>query len=226
MFSREIGLIGEENFLKLKNSTVAVIGVGGVGGYVVEALARAGIGKLILVDGDTIELSNINRQLIAILDNIGEYKVNEWAKRIKSINPECEVKTYAEFYTKENPIDFSGVDFVVDAIDSRADKIELILNVQAANIDMISAMGAGSRIEGCDFDIVDIYKTANDGLAKKLRKDLRARGVKKLMVCCTTSQSMKQEGTVGSMSYVPALSGAKIASYVVKKILEGEKDNG
>ena len=219
MFSREIALLGEERFKKLQNSTVAIIGVGGVGGYVVEALARAGIGKLILVDGDTIEKSNLNRQLIALQSNIGKYKVDEWAKRIKDINPDCIVTTYPIFYTKENPIDFSGADFVVDAIDSRSDKVELIVNVLNSNIDMVSAMGAGSRIEDCNFEIIDIYKTANDGLAKKLRKELRARGVKKLAVCSTTSQSIKQEGTVGSMSYVPALSGMKMASYVINRLI-------
>ena len=222
MFSREIKLIGEEAFDKLTNSKVAIVGVGGVGGYIVEALARAGVGHLILVDGDTIELSNINRQLIATIDSVGKLKVEAWMKRIKLINPNCEVETYPQFYTKENPVDFDGVDIIVDAIDSIKDKIALIINANDKNIDIISAMGAGSRIEGCDFAIMDIYKTSNDGLAKKLRKELKALGVKKLTVCATTATTLKQEGTVGSMSYVPALSGAKIASYVVEKIIKGE----
>ena len=159
MFSREKRLIGDNNFAKLNNSQVAVIGVGGVGGYVVEALARAGIGKLILVDGDKIELSNINRQVIATTKTVGKEKVLAWKDRISDINPDCEVKTYAEFYTKDNKIDFSGVDFVVDAIDSREDKVELIFDVQEKGIPMLSAMGAGARVEGCDFEIMDIYKT-------------------------------------------------------------------
>lgn len=219
MFSREKRLIGDNNFAKLNNSQVAVIGVGGVGGYVVEALARAGIGKLILVDGDKIELSNINRQVIATTKTVGKEKVLAWKDRISDINPDCEVKTYAEFYTKDNKIDFSGVDFVVDAIDSREDKVELIFDVQEKGIPMLSAMGAGARVEGCDFEIMDIYKTQYDGLAKKLRKELKARGVKKLTVCATNSEAVKMEGVVGSMSYVPALEGAKMASYVVNYLI-------
>jgi len=219
MFSREKRLIGEENFEKLAGSTVAIIGVGGVGGYVCECLARAGIGKLILVDGDKVELSNINRQVIATQSSVGKYKVESWKERIKDINPSCKVETYPMFYTLTNKVNFENVDMVVDAIDSRRDKVELICDVQAMNIDIISAMGAGSRIEGCDFEIVDIYKTKYDGLAKKLRKELKSRDVKALTTCCTKSQSIKQNGTVGSMSYVPALEGAKIASYVVNKII-------
>ena len=226
MFSREIRLIGDKAFEKLSNSKVAIVGVGGVGGYIVETLARAGIGNLILVDGDKIELSNINRQLIATTKTVGQAKVDAWKERISDINPNCKVETFNQFYTAENPVDFDGVDIIVDALDSRKDKIALITNAKAKNIDIISAMGAGSRIEGCDFQIVDIYKTSNDGLAKKLRKELRTLGIKNLPVCCTTSQSIKQEGTVGSMSYVPALSGVKIASWVVNKIIKGEDDNG
>ena len=222
MFSRELKLIGEEKLKILNNSKVAIVGVGGVGGYIVELLVRAGIGTFILVDGDTIELSNINRQLIATTNSIGETKVAAWKKRIKEINPNCQVETYCEFYTAENAIDFDGVDIIIDAIDSIKDKIALITNAKAKNIDIISAMGAGSRIEACDFEIMDIYKTSNDGLAKKLRKELRTLGIKDLPVCCTTASSIKQEGTVGSMSYVPALSGAKIAAWVVNKLIKGE----
>lgn len=219
MFSREIKLIGEDNFKILNDSKVAVIGVGGVGGYVVEALARAGIGTLVIVDGDKVEESNINRQLIATTKTIGQYKVDAWKDRINEINPSCKVQTYAQFYTKDNLIDFSDCDFVVDAIDSRQDKIELIINVQNSGVRLLSAMGAGARIEGSDFEITDLYKTSNDGLAKKLRHDLKKLGVKKLDVCCAKLASMKSEGTVGSMSYVPALEGAKMASYVVNKLL-------
>ena len=219
MFSREKRLIGDINFEKLQNSTVCVVGVGGVGGYVVEALVRAGIGKLVIVDGDKVELSNTNRQLIATQSTIDMPKVDAWKARILDINPNCEVIAINKFYTLDDKIDFDGVDFVVDAIDSRKDKIELIVDVQSRNIPMISAMGAGSRIEGCDFALVDIYKTSNDGLAKKLRKELKERGVKKLMTCCTTASSIKQEGTVGSMSYVPALEGAKMASYVINYLI-------
>ena len=219
MFSREIKLIGEENLLKLQNSKVAVIGVGGVGGYVVEALVRAGIQNITIVDGDKVELSNINRQLIATTKTVGKYKVEAWKERIAEINPNCKVETYAEFYTKDNKIDFTGFDYVVDAIDSRQDKIELILDVLNSNVKILSAMGAGSRVEGTDFEIIDLYKTSNDGLAKKLRHDLKKLGVKKLDVCCAKAASLKAEGTVGSMSYVPALEGAKMASYVVNKLI-------
>ena len=219
MFSREIGLIGEDNFKKLQNSKVAVIGVGGVGGYVVEALVRAGIGNITLVDGDKVEASNINRQIIATTKTIGKYKVEAFKDRILEINPDCKVDIFPMFYTKDNKIDFSNYDFVVDAIDSRQDKIELILDVQSAGVNLLSAMGAGARIEGSDFEIIDIYKTANDGLAKKMRHDLKKQGVKKLDVCCAKCASIKQEGAVGSMIYVPALEGAKMASYVVSKLI-------
>ena len=219
MFSREIKLIGEEKFSILQNSNVAVIGVGGVGGYVVEALVRAGIGNITIVDGDKIEESNINRQLIATTKTVGKYKVDAWKERINEINPNCKVQTFPQFYTKDNLIDFSDYDFVVDAIDSRQDKIELIINTLNSGVNILSAMGAGSRIEGTDFEIIDLYKTANDGLAKKLRHDLKKLGVKKLDVCCAKLASIKAEGIVGSMSYVPALEGAKMASYVVNKLL-------
>ncbi|MBE5763278.1 MAG: tRNA threonylcarbamoyladenosine dehydratase [Clostridiales bacterium] len=219
MFSREIGLIGEDNFKKLQSSKVAVIGVGGVGGYVVEALVRAGIGKLKIVDGDKVEASNINRQIIATQKTLGMYKVEAFKDRILDINPNCIIEACPEFYTADNKIDFADFDFIVDCIDSVKDKIELILDAQNEAIPILSAMGAGSRIEGSDFEIIDIYKTANDGLAKKVRHELKKRGIKKLDVCCAKLAPIKQEGTVGSMSYVPALEGAKMASYVINKLI-------
>lgn len=219
MYSRQIRLLGNEKCEKLQSSTLAVIGLGGVGGYVVEMFARAGIKNLIICDGDTIDISNLNRQIIALEENVGSKKAREWEKRIKSINKDINVTVYENNYTKENKIDLSCCDYVVDAIDSMEDKVELIVDCKKNNIPIISAMGAGNRVEMCDFEIMDIYKTKDDGLAKKLRSLLRKNEIKDLYVSLATKKALKLDKTVGSICYTPALSGIKIASFVINEIL-------
>lgn len=220
MYSRQIRLLGIDKCNALQSSTLAVIGLGGVGGYVVEMFARVGIKKIIICDGDNIDISNLNRQIIALSDNVGKNKAKEFEKRIKSINKDIEVVVYDKNYTKDNKFDLSQCDYVVDAIDSIEDKVELIKDCQKNNIPLVSSMGAGNRIAMCDFEIMDIYKTSNDGLAKKLRSLLRKEGIKNLNVALATTSALKLDKCVGSICYTPALAGIKIASFVINELLE------
>lgn len=183
-FSRTELLFGKEAMDKLKNSRVAVFGIGGVGGYTVEALARSGVGSLDLIDDDKVCLTNINRQIIATRKTVGKYKVDVMKERILDINPEAAVTTHQCFYTPENSeqFDFSQYDYVVDAIDTVSAKIELVLRAQEKNIPIISCMGAGNKLDPTRFEITDIYKTSICPLAKVMRRELKARGVKKLKV--------------------------------------------
>ncbi|MGB4659557.1 MAG: tRNA threonylcarbamoyladenosine dehydratase [Mobilitalea sp.] len=183
-FSRTERLLGHTAMEKLQNARVAIFGIGGVGGYVVEALARSGVGSIDLIDDDKVCLSNLNRQIIATMDTIGRYKVDVMKERILSINPEAIVKTYQCFFSAEtaDQFDFSEYDYVVDAIDTVSAKIELILRSQEKQTPIISCMGAGNKLDPTRFEIADIYKTSVCPLAKVMRKELKARGVKKLKV--------------------------------------------
>lgn len=174
-FSRTEMLIGEEALIKLKNSCVAVFGVGGVGGYTVEALARSGVGTIHLIDNDTVALTNLNRQIIATHKTIGMPKTFAAKDRILSINPECKVFTYNVFYTPEtaDTFDFSEFDYVVDAIDTVTGKIGLVMQAQAANVSIISSMGTGNKMDPTKFQVADIYKTSVCPLAKVMRHELK-----------------------------------------------------
>lgn len=220
MFSREIKLIGDDGLQRLFASRVLVVGVGGVGGYVVEMLARAGVGTICMMDKDVIDISNKNRQIIALDSTLGMPKVKAFEQRIKDINANCSVISICERFSADNTYVLDmGWDMVVDAIDSFADKVELICLAKQKGLDIISAGGAGNRVELCDFEICDIYKTSYDPLAKKLRKSLKDRGIKNLDICYTKSPAIACDG-VGSISYIPPLSGIKIAGYVVGRLLE------
>lgn len=220
MFSREIKLIGDDGLQRLFASRVLVVGVGGVGGYVVEMLARAGVGTIGMMDKDVVDISNKNRQIIALDSTLGMPKVKAFEQRIKDINANCSVISICERFSADNTsvLDM-GWDMVVDAIDSFADKVELICLAKQKGLDIISAGGAGNRVELCDFEICDIYKTSYDPLAKKLRKALKDRDIKNLDICYTKSPAIVCDG-VGSISYIPPLSGIKIAGYVVGRLLE------
>lgn len=220
MFSREIKLIGDDGLQRLFASRVLVVGVGGVGGYVVEMLARAGVGTIGMMDKDVVDISNKNRQIIALDSTLGMPKVKAFEQRIKDINANCSVISICERFSADNTsvLDM-GWDMVVDAIDSLADKVELICLAKQKGLDIISAGGAGNRVELCDFEICDIYKTSYDPLAKKLRKALKDRGIKNLDICYTKSPAIVCDG-VGSISYIPPLSGIKIAGYVIGRLLE------
>ena len=183
-FSRTERLLGKENMEKLSAARVCIFGIGGVGGYVVEALVRSGVGHLELVDNDVVCLSNLNRQIIATHQTLGQYKVDVMKERILSINPEAEVVTHRCFYLPETQaqFDFSKYDYVIDAIDTVAGKISLVLQAEASGTPVISSMGAGNKLDPAAFQVADIYQTSVCPLAKVMRKELKKRGVKKLKV--------------------------------------------
>ncbi|MBQ6779218.1 MAG: tRNA threonylcarbamoyladenosine dehydratase [Acidaminococcaceae bacterium] len=183
-FSRTERLLGKENMEKLAAARVCIFGIGGVGGYVAEALARSGVGHLELVDNDVVCLSNLNRQIIATHQTLGQYKVDAMKERILSINPEAEVVTHRCFYLPETQaqFDFTAFDYVVDAIDTVAGKISLVLQAEASGTPIISSMGAGNKLDPAAFQVADIYQTSVCPLAKVMRKELKKRGVKKLKV--------------------------------------------
>ena len=223
-FTRTQTLIGEEALNKLKTSRVAIFGVGGVGGYVAEALARAGIENLDLIDNDTVNVTNINRQIIALHSTIGKDKIEVGKERILDINPNAKVETYKTFFTPENSneFDFAKYDYVVDAIDSVSGKIELVLKSQQVNVPIISSMGAGNKLNPEMFEIADIYKTSVCPLAKVMRQELKKRGVKKLKVVYSKEMPIKQNGQriPASISFVPSAVGLIMASVVVKDLIK------
>uniref|UniRef100_UPI004056FC17 tRNA threonylcarbamoyladenosine dehydratase n=1 Tax=Acetatifactor sp. TaxID=1872090 RepID=UPI004056FC17 len=220
-FSRTEALIGEEGLARLKNAKVAVFGVGGVGGYVVEALARSGVGTLDLIDNDTVCLSNLNRQIIATRDTIGRDKVEVMQERIHSINPDAVVNVHKCFYLPETSelFDFTQYDYVVDAVDTVTAKINIIMKAQEAGVMVISSMGAGNKLDPTAFKVADIYKTSMCPLAKVMRHELKKRGVKKLKVVYSTEPAVVKAQTPASIAFVPSVAGLIIAGEVVKDIV-------
>ncbi len=221
-FSRTQLIFGAENMDKLQKSRVAVFGVGGVGGYTVEALARSGVGTLDLIDNDKVCLSNINRQIIATRSTVGKYKVDVAKERIIDINPDAKVNIYKTFYLPEtkDQFHFEDYDYVVDAIDTVTGKIQLVLQAQEAGTPIISSMGAGNKINPSQFEVADIYKTSVCPLAKVMRRELKKRGVKKLKVVYSKEKPIKNsEDVPGSNAFVPSTVGLIIASEVIKDIL-------
>lgn len=225
-FKRTEALLGSENMEKLQNSNVLVVGVGGVGGYVCEMLARIGVGKLTIVDFDVVSESNINRQIIALNSTIGLPKVEVMKNRISDINPLCDVVSKQEKLDETNVDEIlsANFDFVVDAIDDLNAKVLLIKKVQLRNLKIISAMGAGNRIEVPCFKICDVFKTYNDGLAKKMRKLLKENGIEKLDVAFSDEKSQpvknSTEKIVGSTSYSPSMCGSVIAGFIVNRLIQ------
>lgn len=230
MFSRFELLVGEDNIQKLNQAHVIVFGVGGVGGYVVEALVRSGIGHITIVDNDVISLSNLNRQIIATQETIGQKKVDVMKKRILSIHPECDVTTLDMFYLPEtaNQIDLSQYDYVVDAIDTITSKIELAVRCDQ-KIPLISSMGTGNKMNPALLQVSDIYKTSVCPLAKVMRRELKKRRVKHLKVVYSQELPMKPYASdeithkrviPGSTSFVPSSAGLLIASEVIKDLLK------
>lgn len=245
-FSRTELIFGAEAMQKLASARVAVFGIGGVGGYAVEALARSGIGALDLIDDDKICLTNINRQIIATRKTVGKYKVDVAKERINDINPDCTVTTYKTFYMPETSkdFDFSKYDYVIDAIDTVTGKIELVVNADKCKTPIICSMGAGNKIDPAAFEVADIYKTSVCPLAKVMRYELRRRGIKKLKVVYSKEQPIKPKddmsvscrkhcicppGTArkctqrrdipGSTAFVPSVVGLIIAGEVIKDIV-------
>ena len=222
-FSRSSRILGEQKMEKLNKSSVIVFGIGGVGGAVLEALVRGGVGTVAVVDKDTVDITNINRQIIATDDNIGEKKVDAAEKRALSINPDINFKKYDLFYLPETAeeIDLSQYDFIVDAIDNVTAKLELIERANRLNIPVISSMGTGNKLHPELFEITDINKTSVCPLARVMRRELKNRGVKKLTVVYSKEEPIKTENSVpGSVSFTPPVAGYLMASYVINKLLE------
>ena len=244
-FSRTELLFGKEAMEKLANSRVAVFGIGGVGGYTVEALVRSGVGTLDIIDDDKICLTNINRQIYATSKNVGQYKVDVAKNRIIEINPKAVVNTYKTFYMPDTSeqFDFSVYDYVVDAIDTVTGKIEMVLQAKASNTPIICSMGAGNKLDPTAFEVSDIYETSICPLAKAMRKELRKRNVDKLKVVyskepamtpiddmansCRTScicppgtarKCTQRRQVPGSNAFVPSVVGLIIAGEVIKDL--------
>ena len=235
-FSRTAMLLGEEAIEKLAEARVAVFGIGGVGGYVVEALVRAGVGSIDLIDNDKVCESNLNRQIIATRSTMGMAKVDAMEARILSINPECVVRKYQCFYLPETAeqFDFSRYSYVVDAIDTVTGKIQLVMQSKEAGVPIISSMGTGNKLNPTELEVADIYKTSVCPLAKVMRREVKKRGVEKLKVVYSKEEPLtpfvvearqesdKRRATPGSVSFVPSVAGLIIASEVVKDIVGKE----
>lgn len=224
-------LLGEEAVERLKNSRVAVFGVGGVGGYVAEALARTGVGTFDLIDKDTVSVSNINRQIIATHSTVGRVKVEAMKERILEINPEAEVHIHKCFFLPENAseFDFSKYSYVVDAVDTVTAKIELVMQAQKAGVPIISSMGAGNKLDPSKFEVTDIYKTSVCPLARVMRRELKKRDVKHLKVVYSTEKALEpkfdlseKEGrraVPGSVAFVPSAAGLIAAGEVINDLI-------
>ncbi len=230
-FMRTGLLLGEEGIRKLNQSTVAVFGIGGVGGFAAEALARSGVGHLVLVDADVVSESNINRQIIATHRTVGKSKVQVMKERIEDINPEAQVETRQTFFLPENAdqFDFGSYDYVVDAIDTVTGKIELVLQGQKAEIPVISSMGAGNKLDPTMFQVADIYETSVCPLAKVMRKELKKRNVPALKVVYSREKAMEplirisEDGkrqVPGSAAFVPSVAGLILAGEVIKDLAQ------
>ena len=232
-FSRTELLIGKKAIEKLKNSKIAIFGIGGVGSYTLEALARAGVGNFVLVDNDEVSLTNLNRQIIATTKTIGKPKVEVAKERILEINEDANVEIYKEFFMPEsNNIIDNSLDYIVDAIDTVTAKIELVIRANKLNIPIISSMGTGNKLDPTKFEVTDIYKTSVCPLAKVMRKELKQRGIKKLKVVYSKEDPVKinqeyieekndnKKNIPGSISFVPSVAGLIIASEVLKDMIK------
>lgn len=240
-FSRTQLLIGKAGIDNLHSARVAVFGVGGVGGYVCEALVRSGVGAFDLIDNDVVSITNINRQIIALHSTVGKYKVDVMKERMLDINPEADIRVYKSFFLPENEKDFpfEEYDYIVDAVDTVTAKIALVMKAKEYNIPIISSMGAGNKLDASQFEITDIYKTSVCPLAKVMRKELKERGIKKLKVVYSkeipivpSDEELSQyandnaddgalnvkKRTPGSTAFVPSVAGLILAGEVVKDL--------
>lgn len=238
-FSRTQLLLGEKAMESIRNARIAVFGIGGVGGYVVEALVRSGVQTFDLIDDDRVCLSNLNRQIIATRETLGRYKVDVMKERIESINPEVNVNVYKCFYLpdKSDEFDFSKYSYIVDAIDTITAKIELVMRAKEAGVPIISSMGTGNKLDPKKFQVTDIYKTSMCPVAKVMRRELRKRGIKKLKVVYSTEkptkvfgifppkekEEPKKKSTVGSVSFVPSVAGLIMASEIVRDLTKANR---
>ncbi len=221
-FQRLKLLIGAENFSKLTSATVAVFGVGGVGSFAVEALARSGVGHLVLIDKDNIDATNINRQIHALSSTVGKSKVEVMRQRIHDINPAAQVDTIQKFFLPGKPVEdffICRYDYVVDAIDTLTAKIFLVEECARRNIKIISSMGAGNKLDATCFKVADIFQTSVDPVAKILRKKLKERGIKNLKVVWSDEPPLPVKNFIGSTAFVPSVAGLILAGEVVKDLI-------
>ncbi len=234
IFSRNRLLLGDDNLEKLKGSKVALFGLGGVGGYAAEALARSGVGSFLLVDNDVISMSNINRQIIALHQTVGKYKADVMRERILDINPHADVAVSKCFFLPENSeeIDFSGYSYIVDAVDTVSAKIEIVMKAAKYNVPVISSMGTGNKLDPSLLQIADIYNTSECPLARVMRHELRKRGIKKLKCVYSTEKPIKHDDShkdrpdgyafkrqiPGSVIFVPSVAGLLMAAEVVRDL--------
>lgn len=235
-FERTRLLLGDEGMEKLKNSRVAVFGVGGVGGHLAEALVRSGVGEIDLIDDDTVSVSNINRQAVATLSNVGKPKVLAAKERFLDLNAECKINLHQKFFTPEtaDEFDFSKYDYVADAIDTVTGKIELVMRCNEAGTPIISSMGAGNKLDPTRFEVTDIHKTETCPLARVMRRELKKRGIKKLKVvyskepaltpleCDEESGVHQKRQTPGSVAFVPSVAGLIMAGEIIKDLIKDE----
>lgn len=232
LLERSLPLITEEGAKKLNNASVAVFGVGGVGSWCAEALVRCGIGKITVIDGDTVSETNRNRQLIALNSTLGKDKALVCAERLKDINPDCAVFAKKLFYSSEtqNDVDLSEYNYIADCIDTVTSKLLLIQNAKSQDVPIISSMGTGNRLDPSRITVTDIYMTEGDPLARVMRKELRSRGVESLCVVCSDEPPSKcVEGrneitgraTPSSAIFVPATAGLRLAYEIVMHIIKG-----
>ena len=232
-FSRTELIFGKEAMQKLASSRVAVFGLGGVGGYVAEALARSGVGELHLIDNDTVSLTNINRQIYALQSTLGRYKAEVAAERVLDINPNCKVTAHKLFYMPETAeaLNFGSFDYIVDAIDTVTGKICIIENAKKAGVPVISCMGAGNKTDPTAFEVTDIYKTSVCPLAKVMRRELKKRGIDKLKVVyskeepvtpaiCTDKPTNGRKSIPASVAFVPSVAGLIAAGEVIKDLIK------
>lgn len=234
-FSRTEMLLGSDAMDKLRNARVAVFGLGGVGGYIVEALARSGVGALDIIDNDTVSITNLNRQIVAVEGTVGMPKTEAAKMRIMQINPDCKVTAYNTFYMPENSsdFDFTKYDYIADAIDTVTAKIELVMNANKCGTPIICSMGTGNKLNPAELEVADIYKTSVCPLARIMRYELKRRGIKKLKVVYSKempivptgaaaekcrAESTGKKNVPGSTAFVPAAAGMIIASEIVKDI--------
>lgn len=223
-FQRTERLIGEEAVKSLAGKHVAIFGIGGVGGHACEAIARAGVGTITIVDKDDVDITNLNRQIIALHSTVGKSKTEVMAERIRDINPEIEVNAVKAFFLPENAgdFDFTEFDYVIDAVDTVTAKIELVLRCDAAGTPIISSMGTGNKLDPAQFKVADIYRTSVCPLAKVMRKELKARGIKKLKVVYSEEIPLKSddgERSPASISFVPPVAGLILAGEVIKDLI-------
>lgn len=218
-------LLGKEAIEKLKDASVIVFGIGGVGGYALEALARTGVGHLTLVDHDVVSDSNRNRQIIATVDSVGKKKVEVAASRVLSINPECVCEAKDVFFLPENAdsFDFCSYDYVIDAIDTVSGKLSIIEKAKEAGVPVISCMGAGNKLDPTAFEVADIYQTSVCPLARVMRRECKKRGIKDLKVVYSKEEPIAREGTStpASVAFVPSVAGFILAGEVIKDLCKG-----